>query len=177
MDRVYPVSFHRHLREYPGGYNQDGRLDYKVDRIIKTRYDSATSTVKVDKYVDSDGDGLPNDQNGDNLVTTADCNPCAQLLSDIKPIWEAGKQLALKDSSTRTILTWVDSNHDGVVNSGEQIPFTTANEATLGPTFVPRPVPRAPRSLILCVAATRELARSRRPQGTAVCRSRPAAAP
>ncbi len=113
--------------------NQDGRLDYKVDKIIKTRFDAVSNSVKVDKYVDSDGDGLPNDQNSDNQVTLADCNPCGQALSDVVPIWEAGKRLALKDASTRTILTWVDSDHDGVVDSGEQIPFTTANETTLRP--------------------------------------------
>jgi type IV pilus assembly protein PilY1 len=113
--------------------NQDGRLDYKVDKIIKTRFDTLSNSVKVDKYVDSDGDGLPNDQNGDTQVTVADCNPCGQLLSDILPIWEAGKQLALKDSSTRTILTWVDSDHDGIVDAGEQLAFTTANETTLRP--------------------------------------------
>ncbi|MBV6468526.1 MAG: hypothetical protein NBKEAIPA_00392 [Nitrospirae bacterium] len=113
--------------------NQDGRQDYKVDKIIKTRFDTVSNSVKVDKYVDSDGDGMPNDQNGDGQITVADCNPCGQLLSDILPIWEAGKQLALKDSSTRTILTWVDSDHDGFVDAGEQIPFTTANEAVLRP--------------------------------------------
>ena len=113
--------------------NQDGRLDYKVDKIIKTWFDTASNVVRVDKYVDTDGDGLPNDQNGDNVVTVVDCNPCGKLLSDILPIWEAGKQLALKDSSTRTILTWVDTDHDGVVDSGEQIPFTIANEPTLRP--------------------------------------------
>ncbi|ULA59185.1 MAG: Putative Type IV pilus assembly protein PilY1 [Nitrospira sp.] len=113
--------------------NQDGRLDYKVDKIIKTRFDSVSNSVKVDKYVDSDGDGLPNDQNSDGQVTLADCNPCGKLLSDILPIWEAGKQLALKDASTRTILTWVDSDHDGVVDSGEQMAFSTANEPTLRP--------------------------------------------
>lgn len=110
---------------------QDGRLDYKKDRIIKTRFDG--TQVRVDKYVDDDGDGLPDDQNGDHVVTLADCNPCGQSLSDIVPIWEAGKRLALKDASTRTILTWVDSDHDGVVDSGEQMAFSTANEPTLRP--------------------------------------------
>ncbi len=113
--------------------NQDGRLDYKVDKIIKTRFDSASNSVKVDKYVDTDGDGLPDDQNTDHVVTLADCNPCGQALSDIVPIWEAGKQLALKDASTRNILTWVDTDHDGVVDSGEQLAFSTANEPTLRP--------------------------------------------
>ena len=31
------------------------------------------------------------------------------------------------------ILTWVDSDHDGVVDSGEQMAFSTANEPTLRP--------------------------------------------
>jgi type IV pilus assembly protein PilY1 len=113
--------------------DQDGRLDYKVDKIIKTRFDTVTNLVLVDKYVDTDGDGLPNDMNGDNVVNSSDCSPCGQLLSDIKPIWEAGKQLALQDSLTRNIITWVDSNHDGVVDSGEQMPFNIANEPTLRP--------------------------------------------
>ena len=113
--------------------DQDGRLDYKVDKIIKTRFDISTNLVKVDKYVDTDGDGLPNDINGDNVVNTSDCSPCNQLLSDIRPIWEAGKQLALRDAATRTLYTWVDSDHDGVVDSGEQIAFSTANEPTLRP--------------------------------------------
>ncbi len=90
--------------------NQDGRLDYKVDRIIKTRFDAVSNSVKVDKYVDSDGDGLPNDQNGDNLVTVADCNPCGKLLSDILPIWEAGKQLAVERC--------INSNHPHVGRLG-----------------------------------------------------------
>ncbi len=113
--------------------NGDGKQDYKVDLIVKTRLDTATNIVYVDKYSDTDGNGLADDQNSDNQITTADCTICGQLLSDIKPIWEAGKQLALKDASTRTILTWVDGDHDGVVDTGEQIAFTTANSGSLGP--------------------------------------------
>src|SRR5207247_7007100 len=48
-------------------------------------------------------------------------------------IWEAGKQLALMASSARNLLTWVDTDNDAVVDAGEQIPFTTANSATLAP--------------------------------------------
>jgi type IV pilus assembly protein PilY1 len=51
----------------------------------------------------------------------------------MKPIWEAGKRLALTAPADRTILTWVDSDNDGIVDSGEQIAFTTANSATLSP--------------------------------------------
>ena len=119
------------LREDTDG---NKKLDYKNDRIVKTRFDTAANLVKVDKFEDLNGDGLPDDKNSDGIVKyPEDCNPCNGLLSDIFPIWEAGKQLALKDASTRTILTWVDSDHDGVVDTGEQIPFTTANSSTLYP--------------------------------------------
>ncbi len=113
--------------------DQDGKLNYVRDLIVKTRFDSVANQVKVDKYIDANGDGLPDDRTGDGLVTSADCYICGQTLADIVPLWEAGKQLALKDAATRNIYTWVDSDHDGVVDSGEQIAFTTANEATLRP--------------------------------------------
>ena len=111
----------------------DGKQDYKLDLIIKTRLDSSTGIVYVDKYTDADGNGIADDMNSDGVITQADCTICNQLLSDIKPIWEAGKQLALKDASTRTILTWVDTNNNGVVDAGEEMAFSTANSATLSP--------------------------------------------
>ncbi len=119
------------LREDTDG---NKKLDYKNDRIVKTRFDTAANLVRVDKFEDLNGDGLPDDKNSDGVVRyPEDCSPCDRLLGDIVPIWEAGKQLALKDASTRTILTWVDSDHDGVVDNGEQIDFATANSATLYP--------------------------------------------
>ncbi|HET9961581.1 MAG TPA: hypothetical protein VFQ34_04555 [Nitrospiraceae bacterium] len=113
--------------------DQDGKLNYVRDLIVKTRFDTVANQVKVDKYIDADGDGLPDDRTSDGLVTSADCYVCAQTLADIVPLWEAGKQLALKDSSTRLLSTWVDSDHDGIVDAGEQMDFSTANEATLRP--------------------------------------------
>ena len=111
----------------------DGIQDYKVDLIVKTRLDTGTGNVLVDKFRDVGGDGLADDTNGDGVITHADCYICDKALADIKPIWEAGKQLALKDASSRTILTWVDSDHDGVVDSSERIAFSTANSSTLSP--------------------------------------------
>ncbi len=104
--------------------NQDGRLVYNQDKIIKTRLDTGTGDVKVDKYLDSNGDGKADNTVADepNLV-----------LGSIVPIWEGGKQLALMASASRKILTWVDSDNDGLVDVGEQIPFSTANSATLAP--------------------------------------------
>ncbi|MBX3349940.1 MAG: hypothetical protein KF747_14530 [Nitrospira sp.] len=113
--------------------NGDGKQDYKVDLIIKTRLDPATNIVYVDKYRDTDGNGIADDANSDGAITQTDCYECGKLLSDMKPIWEAGKELALKDAGTRTILTWVDLDNDKVVDAAEQVDFTTANSATLSP--------------------------------------------
>jgi type IV pilus assembly protein PilY1 len=114
------------LREDSDG---DGRLVYKNDKIIKTRYNSGTGAVDVDLFTDTspspDGDGQ-----ADSTTPTATI-----ALKDIKPIWEAGKKLAERDEATlpRNIQTWLDIDNDGVVDSGEQYAFTTANEARLRP--------------------------------------------
>jgi len=115
--------------------DQDKVLKYTTDKILVTRYDPVANLVKVDYYDDLNGDGLADDKSvpADGIIDSQDCLPCDQLLGSIKPVWEAGKQLALKGASARTLLTWVDTDNDGVVDSGEQIPFTTANSSTLGP--------------------------------------------
>lgn len=103
--------------------NQDGRLVLKganADKVVETFYDTANQETRVRRYnVDANGDptGTP------DIIT----------LSELKPIWEAGKQLALRNTSTnpRTIKTWVDTNGNGAVDSGEVIDFSTSNEATL----------------------------------------------
>jgi len=101
----------------------DGRLVYENDMIIVTRMDAASGDVKVDRYVDSNGDGKADSSTPTETVS----------LREIKGIWEAGKQLTLMASSARKILTWVDPNNNGIVDVGEQIPFTTGNSATLAP--------------------------------------------
>jgi len=108
------------LREDSDG---DGKLVYQSDYIIRTRTDSATSDVLVDRYVDADGDGRADAATP--LMTVG--------LREVQGIWEAGKQLASTASSARKILTWVDRDNDGLVDADEMIPFTTANSATLSP--------------------------------------------
>ncbi len=103
--------------------NGDGKLVYSEDNIIVTRYDTASTTVKVDRYVDADGNGK-----ADSTTPTA-----TVTLTEIKPIWEAGKQLALTTSSARKIFTWTDQDGDKVVDTGEFIEFKTANSAILAP--------------------------------------------
>lgn len=112
--------------------NGDGRLVYKDDLIVRTRYDSTTGEVKADLFRDTspspDGDGRADNATPDSTVA----------LKDIKPVWEAGKKLALRDESTnpRKILTWVDLDADGIVDANEQIEFKSNspdNRATLKP--------------------------------------------
>ncbi len=109
--------------------NGDSRLVYKDDKIIRTRYDAATGDVKVDLFVDTspspDGDGQADSTTPSSTVT----------LKDIKPVWEAGKKLAERDTTAlpRKILTWLDLDNDAVVDSSEQVTFTTSNEAQIRP--------------------------------------------
>ncbi len=118
-----------HLGNFREDTNQDGKLVYEDDYIIKTRYDNVTTSptygkVLVDKYVDADGNGA-----ADSTTPTI----LGLELKDVLPFWEGGKQLANLPSASRNLLTWVDSNNDGLVQAGEQMQFSTANSGTLGP--------------------------------------------
>jgi len=119
MQGLFLDSF-GNIREDSDG---DGKLVYKNDKIIQTRLDTTTNDVKVDLFDDANGDGKADSSTPSSTVG----------LKDVKGIWEGGKQLALKAASARTLLTWVDSDNNGVVASGEQIAFSTANASTLAP--------------------------------------------
>jgi len=103
--------------------NGDGKLIYTQDTIIRSWFDAATNEVKVDRYTDTDGNGKADSATPSGTVT----------LKDIVGIWEAGARLANRDPATRKILTWVDTDNDGKVDTGEQMAFSTGNSATLGP--------------------------------------------
>jgi len=115
------------LREDRGGSGggPDGRHVYKDDDIIQTRLDPITNTVLVDCFQDLNEDGVPDTTVPYQTIT----------LPQMQGLWEAGKQLTLRDLSSdpRNLITWVDMNNDGVVTSNEQIAFSTANAATLAP--------------------------------------------
>jgi type IV pilus assembly protein PilY1 len=118
-----------HIGNFREDTDQDGKLVYENDYIVKTRYDNNQAsitfgTVLVDKYGDSNGDGFADS-------TTPAISGLA--LKDIRPFWEGGKQLANLASSARNVLTWVDIDNDGLVDAGEEMQFSTANSATLSP--------------------------------------------
>ena len=116
-----------HLGNFREDTNQDGKLVYEDDYIVRTRYDNNTASltygkVLVDKYGDANGDG-----SADSTTPTIS----GLELKDILPFWEGGKQLANLASASRNLLTWVDSNNDGLVQVGEEMQFSTANSGTL----------------------------------------------
>jgi len=116
------------LREDRGGSGgaADGKLVYSDDNIVVTRTDPASGEVVVDRYYDvSPADGLADSTTPYETVS----------LREMQGLWEAGKKLALRDisSAPRNLITWVDLDNDGVVDSGEQMAFSTANASTLSP--------------------------------------------
>ncbi len=118
-----------HLGNFREDTDQDGKLVYENDYIVRTRYDNVSTSptfgkVLVDKYGDANGDG-----SADSTTPTI----LGLELKDILPFWEGGKQLANLASASRNLLTWVDSNNDGLVQAGEQMQFSTANSGTLSP--------------------------------------------
>ena len=115
------------LREDRSGSGAaDGKLVYSDDNIVVTRTDPTSGDVVVDRYDDvSPADGLADSTTPYETVS----------LREMQGLWEAGKKLALRDisSTPRNLITWVDLNNNGVVDSGEQMAFSTANASTLSP--------------------------------------------
>lgn len=138
------VDAYGNLREDTNG---DGRLVLIEDRIVVTRYDAINDRLVVDIYVDANGDGkadLTRDQIApfDGVFDTALCDDaphqCDKSLSDITPIWEGGRRLAIMPPANRNIYTWVDLDGDKVVSNalstaplGEFISFDTTNQSKI----------------------------------------------
>ncbi|HEY3198291.1 MAG TPA: hypothetical protein VGJ57_09775 [Nitrospirales bacterium] len=106
------------LREDHSAPSCMGPPDFKLivahDCIVKIRYDSGLNLVKVDRYIT-------------NAAGTAVSSVMTVALSDIQPLWEAGRELAVMGDpgdncpahtggvTCRRILTWIDVNNGGNV--------------------------------------------------------------
>ncbi|MDH5667009.1 MAG: hypothetical protein OEY86_03235 [Nitrospira sp.] len=101
--------------------NGDHRLVYTEDPIIENCVDSDLN-AKFIRYPDTNGNGKKDDSS-----TTPDCDTDGVDIRNMNAVWEAGKQLALRDigAKPRNLFTWVDVDNDGRVDSGEQISFNT----------------------------------------------------
>jgi type IV pilus assembly protein PilY1 len=123
---VDPFGNLREDRGTGGAGAADGKLVYEDDNIVVTRTDPTSGDVVVDRYRDVS----PVDGQADSTTPYETIS-----LREMQGIWEAGKKLALRNitSSPRNLLTWIDLDNDGVVDSGEQMAFSTANAGTLAP--------------------------------------------
>ncbi|BFU94455.1 MAG: exported protein of unknown function [Nitrospira sp.] len=138
------VDTYGNLREDTNG---DGRLVLSEDRIVVTRYDVTNDRLAVDIFVDSNGDGKADPTRDttvppDGILDTAFCDDsphqCDKAITDINPIWEGGRRLAIMPPANRYIYTWVDLDNDKVVSStgsatptGEFISFDISNQSKI----------------------------------------------
>jgi len=81
------------------------------------------SECQVYRYRDGDGDGKADRDTPDGVVP----------LSTVRPLWEAGEKLSLRNAGARTIMTFVDGNHNGAVDAGETLEFTPEQAQVLRP--------------------------------------------
>lgn len=110
---------------------QDQALVLTDDKAIEFFVDTDGAT-KIKKYEDPDGNGQVYPDDADDPA------PTTYALNELKPIWEGGKKLALREEATapRTIYTFLDLNKntrpDGSSEWGAD-KFVTSNYATLKP--------------------------------------------
>ena len=110
--------------------NDNDRLDdYTTDKIVELIYDPNSGQTLLQRYSSPD-EGLSRTPLG-----------VLEPISSLKTIWDAREQLAdlssvgdqraftSPASVGRHILTWLDDNHDGQVDTGETKPFTPATFA------------------------------------------------
>ena len=107
--------------------NDNDRLDgYDTDSIVELTFDPNANQTLLQRYSTSD--------EGETLTVNGSVEP----LTSLKTLWDARDQLAnVRDVTTqrtydstadngRYILTWLDSDRDGVVDEREPVPFITS---------------------------------------------------
>lgn len=113
------IDAYGHIRE---DTTNDHGMVYSEDKIIEYAVADSGDTV-LERYADSDGDGFPDSETPEEIVP----------LNEMEPVWGAGKLLAQRDQSGRTIKTFVNADNDSVVDTGEFIDFVDTNAGTLRP--------------------------------------------
>jgi type IV pilus assembly protein PilY1 len=103
--------------------NGNHTLDLTTDMIVKLVFDDISKQTRVERYSDSNGDGTPDSTTPSEIVS----------LDQIRPIWEGGKELALRSASSRQIYTWVDQDNDGQVGGAEFKSFDAGQASSLRP--------------------------------------------
>jgi len=104
--------------------NGNGKLDgYQTDKVVEVFFDAGETQTKLRRFTSSADD---------EFVASGSVDV---PLEEIQTIWNAREWLSsLADVTTqrtytstadngRHITTWLDSNHNGIVDAGEQVPF------------------------------------------------------
>jgi len=113
--------------------DQDRILDVEKDNVISYFVDTGTGDTKIKRFTVSQSNPYPDVESDPYEVVE---------LSDINPIWEAGKLLADRSPSDRKIFTYVDKNKNSHVDestddpfdqNGEVVSFTSASASILKP--------------------------------------------
>jgi type IV pilus assembly protein PilY1 len=107
----------------------DGILDLGVDPIVSFFYDENSGETTFQRRAVSPAD-----------IYGTGSSPTTHPLSELSPLWEAGKALATRDLSIkpRSIFTFVDLDNDGDIDgnhsldSDEFVSFSTSNQDVLG---------------------------------------------
>ena len=104
---------------------------FNIDKIIRMEVNETTGEVSAGLYSDT------SPEDGEADLPTPDSSVA---MDDIKPIWGSGKNLAMRDKTTRNMYVWIDSDADGVVDNGdfgnptgEALLFTSGNASNLQP--------------------------------------------
>jgi type IV pilus assembly protein PilY1 len=122
-----------YLREDNPGGTPNGKLDdYNTDPVVEIFFDQNDRKTKIRRFTSSDN------------LKFIEQSSTVHKLTDLSPIWSAREQLSPKPDFTdaeittqrsytasadngRYIFTWIDKNLDGAVDSGEQVPFDSAD--------------------------------------------------
>ncbi|MBF0140592.1 MAG: hypothetical protein HQL74_09975 [Magnetococcales bacterium] len=135
--------------------NQNGQLDnYLIDKVVQTYFDSVDNKTKVKVYTTTDSTGTTFTPPIATTPLALNPNYTVIDLDEVTPLWNARKQLSStgldatitsqRDASVnqgsnftvtadtgRHIVTWLDVNNNGIVDTGEIVNFdTSAIDAT-----------------------------------------------
>lgn len=150
LNGLWTDSFGR-LRENASGLQSDGSVSlhgYDVDPVIEFYYDTVDNQTKFHREL------MPANTNG-TPVTVFDKTKATitdHTLDELRSIWSAQKQLwstsfptgvasdltstnrtyGSNSTTGRYVFTWIDANHNGVVDANEQQPFVFSGSSGAG---------------------------------------------
>ncbi|MBN4054095.1 hypothetical protein JYT87_00130 [Nitrospira defluvii] len=103
--------------------DNDGALVLETDLIVKSYFNTSTQLTTFQMFADTNGDGAADSATPISTST----------LFEMGSFWNAGRKLAEKVHTTRTIYTWINANHDSVVDTNEFTTFVDSKASTLRP--------------------------------------------